>query len=274
MGIFSFHTTFTPVQVSKCLKRMVRVGIVGYGALGRYLAKEVEAREGLELVWVWNRSPVPDLPPHLVLGDLGQCDKGDPDLIVEVAHPDVTKEFGAKFLEVADFMIGSPAALAEPNLEKMLRSAATKHALYVPTGALWGGEDIRRMAERGTLTGLEVTMRFPPSSLKLKGDLALKNAKVRDVPLELYRGPVRQLCPLAPNNVNTMAAASVAAQNLGFDGTVTVEGPVGPAGNKFSVNTVRRNPANPGAVTGSATYASFLSSLLRAGGRGPGVHLC
>ena len=70
---------------------------------------------------------------------------------------------------------------------------------------------------------------------------------------------------------------------------VTVEGPVGPAGNKFSVNTVmifiieslskrnpslmetflkcgmqvRRNPANPGAVTGSATYASFLSSLLR-----------
>merc|ERR1712156_1178346 len=234
------HTTFTPVQVSKCLKRMVRVGIVGFGALGRYLAKEVEAREGLELVWVWNRSPGPDLAAHLVL-------------IVEVAHPDVTKEFGAKFLEVADFMIGSPAALAEPNLEKMLRSAATKHALYVPTGALWGGEDIRRMAERGTLTGLEVTMRFPPSSLKLKGELALKNAEVRDVPVELYRGPVRQLCPLAPNNVNTMAAASVAAQNLGFDGTwgclvadptahdwhiieVTVEGPVGPAGNKFSVN--------------------------------------
>ena len=31
------------------------------------------------------------------------------------------------------------------------RSAATKHALYVPTGALWGGEDIRRMAERGIL---------------------------------------------------------------------------------------------------------------------------
>ena len=26
-----------------------------------------------------------------------------------------------------------------------LRSAATKHALYVPTGALWGGEDIRKV---------------------------------------------------------------------------------------------------------------------------------
>ena len=30
-------------------------------------------------------------------------------------------------------------------------------------------------------------------------------------------GPVRNLCPLAPNNVNTMAAAAMAAHNLGFD---------------------------------------------------------
>ena len=72
---------------------------------GRYLAKEVEEREGLELVWVWNRSPVADLPDHLILGDLSQCDKGDPDLIVEVAHPDVTREFGARFLEVRISML-------------------------------------------------------------------------------------------------------------------------------------------------------------------------
>ena len=33
-------------------------------------------------------------------------------------------------------------------------------------------------------------------------------------------GPVRELCSLAPNNVNTMACASIAAHNLGFDGVV------------------------------------------------------
>ncbi len=37
-----------------------------------------------------------------------------------------------------------------------------------------------------------------------------------------FEGPVRGLCPLAPNNVNTMAAASLAAYNLGFDGVVGV----------------------------------------------------
>ena len=35
--------------------------------------------------------------------------------------------------------------------EKALRSAATQHGLYVPSGAFWGGEDIRKMADRGTL---------------------------------------------------------------------------------------------------------------------------
>ena len=45
-------------------------------------------------------------------------------------------------------------------------------------------------------------------------------------------------------------------------------------GNTFSVTTKRMNPADPSAVTGTATYKSFLSSLLKAKDQGPGVHLC
>ena len=33
-------------------------------------------------------------------------------------------------------------------------------------------------------------------------------------------GPVRQLCSMAPNNTNTMAAAAIAGSTLGFDATV------------------------------------------------------
>ena len=44
---------------------------------------------------------------------------------------------------------------------------------------------------------------------------------------------------------------------------VEVWGPGDMAANRaFHTKTVRSNPANPGAVTGSATYASFLSSML------------
>ena len=131
-----------------------------------------------------------------------------------------SRQHGAKFLSVCDFMLGSPTALADQETERMLAAAASQHGLYIPSGALWGGEDIRKMAERGTLTGLSVTMRKHPASFKLEGELRERNREVTDEAVVLYHGPVRQLCPLAPNNVNTMAAAAVAATNLGFDKTV------------------------------------------------------
>ena len=42
----------------------------------------------------------------------------------------------------------------------------------------------------------------------------------------------------------------------------------------FECKTVRYNPSVPGAVTGSATYVSFFSSLVRARGLSPGLRLC
>ena len=49
--------------------------------------------------------------------------------------------------------MGSPTALADKALEDSLKDSIEKHGhgLYVPSGALWGGEDIRKMADRGTL---------------------------------------------------------------------------------------------------------------------------
>ena len=60
-------------------------------------------------------------------------------------------------------------------------------------------------------------MKKHPSCFKLKSPLLEANAAVTEIAQTLYEGPVRELCPLAPNNVNTMAAAAVAAHNLGFD---------------------------------------------------------
>ena len=55
---------------------------------------------------------------------------------------------------------------------------------------------------------------------------------------------------------------------------VEVTGP-GDPGSEFTVRTVRNNPASPGAVTGSATFSAFISSVRRAHGRwAGGIHLC
>ncbi|KAE8594875.1 hypothetical protein XENTR_v10019832 [Xenopus tropicalis] len=281
-------------------ERRMRIGVVGYGHIGKYLVDKI-VREGanhsMELAFVWNRRREKlsgAVDPRLQLQDLSDCQRWAADLIVEVAHPCITREYGEKFLSVAHFLVGSPTALADTVTEAKLRERArlSGNTLYVPCGALWGAEDIFKMAERGTLKGLRITMTKHPNSFKLEGDLVQKNQEAMSNRTILYEGPVRGLCPLAPNNVNTMAAACMAAHTLGFDGVVGVlvsdpsvpdwhfvdievtGGTIEKTGQVFSVKTSRRNPAAPCSVTGSATFASFWSSLLACKGHGGRVYIC
>ncbi|XP_066845491.1 aspartate dehydrogenase domain-containing protein isoform X2 [Anser cygnoides] len=229
--------------------RCRRVGILGYGRLGQFLAGQLLARGpplGLALAFVWARDGgvLEGLPPPLRLRDLSLLPQMAVDLVVEVAHPCVAQEHGEDILAHADFM------------------------------------------------ALKVTMTKAPQSFRLQGWLrerlvAAVAAGGREV---LYEGPLRPLCPLAPNNVNTMVAAAVAAPSLGFDGVraclvadpsvpdwhvVEVEvTSVGDEGRALSVTSTRRNPAAPGAVTGAATRDAFWSSLLACRGHGGCVQLC
>lgn len=49
--------------------------------------------------------------------------------------------------------VGSPSALSDDDLNQGLRQVAHKYSrtLYVPSGALWGGQDIQRMNDSGKL---------------------------------------------------------------------------------------------------------------------------
>ena len=149
--------------------------------------------------------------------------------------------------------------------------------MHVPSGALWGAVDIQKMAARGLVRALKVTMKKHPDSLKLNGTLKerLDEAKreyelgQRSGETILFEGPVRELCPLAPNNVNTMAAAALAAResNIGLDEAVgclvcdpsleshnidvEVTGPTTEGVGAFKVTSNRFNPAAKGAVTGA-----------------------
>lgn len=231
------------------------------------------------------------IPRELILEDLSQFATRKPDIVVEVAHPSITDRYAVSFLQYCDFFLGSPTAFADPQIETKVKAAATVHGIYVPSGALWGAEDIKKMAERGTLRGLTITMKKHPSSLRLEP--SLQDRMVSILPNQetvVFEGSVRELCRLAPNNVNTMACAALAGFNLGFDGTkarliadprltshiieIEVLGPEIENLGYFSVKVERINPAVLGAVTGTQTYDSFLSSLLQAKGRGPGLHFC
>ena len=127
-------------------------------------------------------------------------------------------------------------------------------------------------------------MRKHPASLHFSGPLNVPLDEIEG-PTEIFRGSVRELCPMAPNNVNTMAVLAMAS-GLGFDAVeacfvvdpsldvhiteVELLGP--PASPRYSLALRRVNPAARGAVTGSATVRSFVRSVVRASGRGSGIH--
>merc|ERR1719238_120279 len=102
-------------------------------------------------------------------------------------------------------MPSSITAFADKSVELELLEEAdrpTGHGIYLPRGALWGAEDIKRMDEHGSLKGLTVTMKKAPHHLKLQGSLqeAMEAALATGRTGEhvVYEGPVRGLCPLAP----------------------------------------------------------------------------
>lgn len=277
-----------------------RILILGYGSIGQYLAdallNRADLKAGFELVGVWNRSA--DRFAGTALPQAMRLHGDDPleavracpaDLVVEVAHPGISARAGPAVLAQADFLVGSPSTFADPTIEQSLRAAASIHGCYIPSGAGWGVQDIARMDKARQLAGLSVDMAFPADSLKLAAPLAGKLEAYRagedSADLVLYDGPVRPLCALAPNNVNTMACMAIAAPSLGFDGVkarllahkgphahITAIRAQGTTG--LTVETRRYNPSRPGAVTGSATLGALLAGAMEAGGRGGGIHFC
>ncbi len=195
-------------------------------------------------------------------------------------------------------MIASTTAFADDICSKrMMKEAkrATGNGLYLTTGALWAANDIKKMSDQGVLSSLCITMKKHPKSLKLQGNSLkrLKASKDQKGEIIVYDGPLRQLCFEAPNNVNTMATAGIAAlSSTGFDHTrvrliadtslhstiITVDAlgtPTTSSGDALHIISNRVNPSIPGAVTGLGTFMTFFTSMLSAaeGKLGDGIHI-
>ena len=165
-------------------KRPLRIGLLGYGALGQYLASRI-LHEGelispgdrpLILSFVWARDPSRGLstcdflPTSTArLSDIEAAVSLNVDLVIEVCHPDVVKNSAVRFLENgSDILIGSPTALADANLELQLRTLAPlggARRVLIPAGALWASGDIARLGASNRIASLSIEMRKHPLSL-------------------------------------------------------------------------------------------------------------
>ena len=100
-----------------------RIGIIGFGSLGQYLYQQMKDNPSYKIVFIWNRSPekLAGISPEIILSDLKDFATYSPELIIEVAHPSITQEYGPEFLKFADYFVGKQR-IASCELTGILRS--------------------------------------------------------------------------------------------------------------------------------------------------------
>jgi predicted dinucleotide-utilizing enzyme len=284
LGFWENFKYLTPIN-----QHRMKIAILGFGKLGKTLFEKMQQdpawQDQFEVGYLWNRSPqafegeeIPDTVK--VCGSIEEIltDIEAIDLVIECAHPKIIQEYGEKILMHTDLFVSSPTAFSDAGFHAKVVETLGKynHRCFLPLGASIGVWDIIRLDQNGQLKTLLVEMRKHPDSFRIDAPEAvarLETARGQDEPVEVLCASVGEINPIAPQNTNTMSIYALAAQSLGFKGckgsvvadrrleahivTCKVETTLG-----LTLDLVRDNPAQKTAVTGSATFGSFLNSVL------------
>jgi aspartate dehydrogenase len=195
-----------------------RIAIAGLGSVGRVLARRLAGGiPGLELAAVavggeakartWLDSEriacqilaLHDLPRHA-------------DIVVECAPPALLERICRPMLEAGKrvMVLSAGALLPRPELIELAKARGGQ--IIVPTGALLGLDAVTAAAE-GTIEAVRMTTRKPPKGLAGAAYLVANKISVEGLnePKRVFSGTAREAAAGFPENVNVVAALSLAS---------------------------------------------------------------
>ena len=256
-------------------QRPHRIGLIGFGFIGRQVHERIVGNPGggLEIAFVHNRNQqaLVGVAPGLYLADLADMAHFDADLVVEMAHPDVSRRWGEQILSNADYLPLSVAALADDALRERLlsRASASRTSLAIPHGALMGLDSLREW--RHAWEEVEISFFKHPSNIDFSVSGVDPAGIVTDT--TLYDGPARGIAALYPRNVNTMITCALATIGLDRCRARLVASPslrvavaeVRARGGDGSLLTMRKEQPAEG-VSGTEMFESQFASIVRAAG--------
>lgn len=206
-----------------------RVGLIGFGAIGKVVAEilERDASLQMEVVGILTHNARPDTGSGLartakLTTDMDALIACQPDLVVECAGHAALAARAPRILESGiDVMAASVGALADPAVFAMISEAAARGGsrVIIPSGAI-GGLDWLAAARLAGLSRVVYRARKPQATWVAAGAVEAQDIDVSSDPKVFYRDTVRAAARRFPKNTNV--AAAVALATLGFDQT-TVE---------------------------------------------------
>lgn len=218
-----------------------RVAVVGHGAIGRVLVRELLARQAparsgdtapganaalwpLRLVGVMVREAARAAPPDDLPAGVPVVDRLDallalrPTLVVEAAGQQALREIGVACLRAGcDVLAASVGALADATLAAELEDAARAGGaqLLLPAGAL-GALDALGAARLAGLHQVRYRARKPPLAWRgTPAEAQLDLGRLTQATV-FFTGTAREAALAYPKNANV--AATLALATLGMDG--------------------------------------------------------
>lgn len=256
-------------------RKLKRIGLLGFGYVARQVYERITgaANEAFEVAFVHNRSlgALASVPAALHLRDLAELPRFGADLVVEMAHPRYTQDWGERILEAADYLPLSVTALADDALRERLlaRAAASGTTLAIPHGALMGLDSLREWRRAWE----EVCISFYKNPRNIDfADAGIDPGTLR-AETTLYDGPVRGIARLYPRNINTMVTCALAtvgldrcrARLVAVPGLEVAVAEVRARGRDGSLLTMRKEQPALG-VSGTEMFESQWASIVRTAG--------
>jgi aspartate dehydrogenase len=192
----------------------LRLGLIGYGAIGRHIE---DARiDDVELVAVLVKRARHD---KRITSEPDRFFASPMDVVAECAGHGAVRCYGERVLEHGtDLLVTSVGAFTDDALFDRLLAAARANGrrLILPSAGI-GALDILSSAAVGGLDSVTVTVRKDPSAWKGTVAEELVDLDALSGPQIVFDGPVREGARLYPQNVNISAAAAIAG--IGLDRT-------------------------------------------------------
>jgi aspartate dehydrogenase len=186
----------------------MKVGIIGCGSVGSFVARWLNGESRFELVSIFdiNRERTMRLSEELkvnVAKDIDEFLKSNMDVVVEAASQQAVLNYAERVLKSGkDLIILSVGALAEDDFYDKIKALADElgRRIFIPSGALAGVDAVRAVASY--IEEVILTTRKNPSSFGV------------DEKGIIFEGDARKAAKLYPKNLNVAATLGVVA---GFD---------------------------------------------------------
>lgn len=190
----------------------MRLGIIGCGSIGNFVAEEVVRGGFAELVAVYDiefkrAKEVAEKCNTKPCKTFDDFISNEFDIVLESASQQAVKEYAVRILERTNLIVMSAGALVDTNLLLDIIEVAKKNSrkVWIPSGAVAGIDAIKAVS--WCAEEVRLVTRKNPSNLGLK----CEDERI------VFEGDVREAVKKFPKNINVAAVVSLAG--AGFDKT-------------------------------------------------------